>query len=189
LALYAARSAHRAIWLRQFHPGKDLVVATTAVCWYVGIVALNSDYAFTVTNVITHGVPYMVLVGWLQSEQQDGASHRHTCQSVGSHVAANVATSIIRRPGGRWWQFVGLIWLLAYVEELLWDCGVWHDRSWLFGPAWNIGNWDQVLVPLLAVPQITHYVLDGFIWRRRSNRDVGELVGSAPISDVPGRVP
>jgi hypothetical protein len=25
------------------------------------------------------------------------------------------------------------------------------------------------LVPLLAIPQLTHYVLDGFIWRKKSN--------------------
>jgi hypothetical protein len=31
------------------------------------------------------------------------------------------------------------------------------------------GGFENVLVPLLAVPQITHYVLDGFLWRRRSN--------------------
>jgi hypothetical protein len=42
--------------------GKDIVVATTAVCWYVGIVFFNSDYAFTVTNVIIHGVPYFALI-------------------------------------------------------------------------------------------------------------------------------
>jgi hypothetical protein len=27
------------------------------------------------------------------------------------------------------------------------------------------------VVPLLALPQLTHYVLDGFIWRRKSNPD------------------
>ena len=86
------------------------------------------------------------------------------------------AVAVERRPKLRWLRFVGVLWLLAYAEELLWDCGLWHDRSWLFGPAWNIGDWDQVLVPLLAVPQITHYVLDGFIWRRRSNQDVGEVL-------------
>ena len=42
--------------------GKDIVVATTAICWYVGIVVFNSDYAFTVTNVIIHGVPYFALI-------------------------------------------------------------------------------------------------------------------------------
>jgi len=27
-----------------------------------------------------------------------------------------------------------------------------------------------LLVPLLAVPQLTHYVLDGFVWRAAANR-------------------
>ena len=163
LTLYAARSIYRAIWQRQFNPGKDVVVATTALCWYVGIVGFNSDYAFTVTNVITHGVPYMVLVASFQSRGRSDS----------------VVAPVRGRFGSRWWQFIGVLWLLAYSEELLWDCGLWHDRSWLFGPAWNIGDWDQILVPLLAMPQITHYVLDGFIWRRRSNKDVGRFVGAS----------
>src|SRR5262249_15847911 len=42
--------------------GKHVVAAATAACWYVGIVATNADYAFTVTNVFVHGVPYLALV-------------------------------------------------------------------------------------------------------------------------------
>jgi len=42
--------------------GKHVVVATTAACWYVGIIAINADYAFTVTNAFIHGVPYLTLV-------------------------------------------------------------------------------------------------------------------------------
>src|SRR5262245_27561290 len=58
---YWTRSAY--LWRTgRANPGKDIVVLTTAVCWYVGIVAFNSDYAFAVTNVIIHGVPYFVLV-------------------------------------------------------------------------------------------------------------------------------
>jgi hypothetical protein len=164
LSLYALRSIHLAIGRQQYNPGKDIVVLTTAVCWYVGIVSFNSDYAFTVTNVITHGVPYMVLVYWHRQ-------HR-----------PNVAFPAGHFPPGRWSRllsFVGVLWLLAYAEELFWDCGVWHERSWLFGPAWDIGDFDQILVPLLAVPQITHYILDGFIWRRRSNPEFGEQYGPA----------
>ena len=48
--------------------------STTAATWYVGIVATNSDLAFTVTNVLIHGVPYAVLVF-----------------SYGRHVARGVA--------------------------------------------------------------------------------------------------
>ena len=42
-------------------------------------------------------------------------------------------------------------------------------RGWLFGVAWDTGSLKILLVPLLALPQLTHYVLDGFIWRRKSN--------------------
>ncbi|MCP4890862.1 MAG: hypothetical protein GY904_30230, partial [Planctomycetaceae bacterium] len=59
--------------------------------------------------------------------------------------------------------FLGTVWVLAYAEELLWDCGLWHELGWLFGPAWRLERFDLILVSLLAVPQITHYVLDGFI--------------------------
>src|SRR5262249_17745883 len=64
--------------------------------------------------------------------------------------------------------FLAALWLVAYVEELLWDRGVWHDRAWFFGAGWNLGMLKILLVPLLALPQLTHYVLDGFIWRRKS---------------------
>jgi hypothetical protein len=47
---------------------------------------------------------------------------------------------------------------------LLWDRTVWHERSWLFGDGWS-GPPRALCLAALAVPQITHYVLDGFIWR------------------------
>ena len=74
----------------------------------------------------------------------------------------------------------GILQLIAFLEELVWDRAVWHDRSWLFGEPWNVGALKLVIVPLLALPQLTHYVLDGFIWRRRSNPSVAELVTFRP---------
>jgi hypothetical protein len=151
LGLYVVHSAW--LWIHQAgNLGKDVVVLTTAVCWYVGIIACNSDYAFTVTNVIIHGVPYLALVYWywrrrMVFPEKPGSKHLR-------YIV----------------MFLATVWLLAYVEELLWDRGVWHDRSWLFGSSWPItDSWLPLLVPLLALPQVTHYVLDGFIWRRRSN--------------------
>jgi len=151
LTAYAARSAHAWLVRREGNPGKDIVVLTTAVCWYAGIVAYNSDYAFTVTNVVIHGVPYMALVWWYARRRapRAGATYRR----------------LVRWP----LVFLATLWLLAYAEELLWDRGVWHERAWLFGAAWDASAWKAWLVPALALPQITHYVLDGFIWRRKSN--------------------
>jgi hypothetical protein len=76
--------------------------------------------------------------------------------------------------------------VLAYVEELLWDSAVWHERpwlsrEWLSGENWQIGNLEIVLVPLLAVPQLTHYLLDGFIWKRRSNARFSSMLNENPV--------
>ena len=46
---------------------------------------------------------------------------------------------------------------------------MWNERAWLFGN-WSLPTLERWLVPLLAVPQISHYVLDGFIWKRRTAR-------------------
>jgi hypothetical protein len=131
--------------------GKDIIVATTAVCWYVGIVALDSDYAFTVTNVIIHGVPYFALVYFY------ARSRRETAPRFYQTLSSN------------WIVFLATLWALAYVEEIFWHRGVWHERNWMFGANFDAENWKTYLVPLLAVPQLTHYVLDGFIWRRKYN--------------------
>ena len=149
MVTYFAHSAWLT-WARSiYNPGKDLVVLTTAVCWYVGIVSFNSDYAFTVTNVIIHGVPYIVLVYWYRWGRTENAAPANRLQTMA--------------------LFLGVIWMLAYAEELLWDTGVWHDRPWLFGSFEYLEPYSTIVVPLLAVPQVTHYVLDGFIWRRRTN--------------------
>jgi len=50
---------------------------------------------------------------------------------------------------------------------MFWDRAMWHERSWLFGQPWDVGSLEVLMVPLLAVPQLTHYILDGFIWKRR----------------------
>ena len=133
--------------------GKDIIVATTALCWYVCIVAFNSDYAFTVTNVIIHGVPYFALIYFYARSRRAAASKFY--KSV-SH---------------NWLIFLATLWALAYAEELFWNRGVWHEKNWIFGGNWDLEDWKMYLVPLLAVPQLTHYILDGFIWKRKNNRN------------------
>jgi hypothetical protein len=135
--------------------GKDVVVVTTAVCWYLGIVAFNSDYAFTVTNVIIHGVPYFAIVYFYAQARRETASNFYRFLS------------------SNWLIFLATLWALAYLEELFWHRGVWHERLWLFGAEWEWSKDLKIwLVPLLALPQITHYVLDGFVWRRKA---MGEI--------------
>jgi hypothetical protein len=72
--------------------------------------------------------------------------------------------------------FVATLWLIAYVEEMLWDRTLWHDHAGLFGSGLDIGRAALVVAPLLAVPQLTHYVLDGFLWKRTRNPRLGRLL-------------
>lgn len=158
LAAYAARAvvlAARSNFTR-VNTGKHIVVATTAATWYVGIVATNTDFQFTVANVIVHGVPYMALLFAYARERS-----REAPAVLSSRIVTFGVTA-----------FLGVVLALAFVEEVLWDSLVWHDRSFWFGD----GERDApllsplataFLVPLLALPQATHYALDAVLWRRR----------------------
>ena len=171
LAAYAVRAA--ALWRRGTpNPGKDIVVVTTAASWYVGIVAFDSDYAFTVTNVFMHGIPYFALVlvharGRWRVPTPASLPAPSALPAPPPSLAQRLTRSVV--------PYLGVLWLFAFVEELFWDRAVWHDRGWLFGEPWDADALKLLVVPLLALPQLTHYVLDGFIWRRRSNPSVATL--------------
>ncbi|MCA9642780.1 MAG: hypothetical protein KC492_18915, partial [Myxococcales bacterium] len=153
--------ALRQLWLLKqegfVQLGKCVVVATTALTWYLGIVATNSDAEFTVTNVVVHGVPYMALLYFYgQARRREAPDQPGSQLLVGGLLA-----------------FAGSLLLLAFVEELIWDRLVWKDNAWLFGASdVNLAPWVLCfLVPLLSLPQFTHYLLDGVLWRRQDTRE------------------
>ncbi|HJV22941.1 MAG TPA: hypothetical protein VJ570_09590 [Holophagaceae bacterium] len=151
LAAFLLRQAWLALREGTFRAGKTLVLGTTALGWYLGIVRFHSDWAFTALNVLPHGIPYAVLV-WQRSARAGAASG-----PAAALVKAGPAL------------FASLLLLVALGEEWIWDLGIWHDHPALFGEGWNLGATAQMwLVPLLALPQAVHYLLDGFIWRRPS---------------------
>jgi hypothetical protein len=141
-AIESARRGRRQSW------GKHLVLFTTWLCWYGGIVWFNSDYVFTVSNVLIHGIPYFALV-WHYSK--------------GRYRRGTVA-QLFRLP---WGCFYGLLVAAAFLEEGGWNGLVWHDHPQFFGtPGIQLGSIGLALaVALLAVPQALHYLLDGFVWR------------------------
>ncbi len=163
-SLWHWRRGHAINW------GKHLVVVTTALIWGVGIVLYDGDFAFTVTNVTIHAVPYMVLL-WMYARAR--AEERPQ-----GRVAQVVAAGVV--------AFLGLALLFAFAEEWLWERLIWHDQpGWFGGPVRQLpllGEAARVwLVPLLALPQAVHYALDGVLWR---SRDAGpaqaRALGFAP---------
>lgn len=152
MAAFVGRQIHLWVTRRFVNPGKIGVVFSTAAVWWVGIVFLDSDFAFTITNVVAHGVPYMALV-WLYG-------HRRWRREGGWRET-------LHRPALAF-LFVGVLLILGVFEEGLWDALVWQERDALFGGLPRLQLNEALLalvVPLLTVPQATHYVLDAWIWK------------------------
>ncbi len=160
-AAYAARQIQLLAAGRPVSAGKNLIMATTWLTWYVGIVVFDSDFAFTATNVLVHGVPYLALV-WVYG--------RSRFRDSGLAVA---------RLFRAWPFYVAPLVAVAWSEEWAWDRLVWHDHAALFpGPPLALGpEILALLVPLLALPQSVHYVLDAWIWRVRGNPGLREHLG------------
>jgi hypothetical protein len=162
LLLYIIKEIWLLIHTGYFNWPKNAVVIGTVLSWYFGIVYFNGDMAFTLLNVISHGVPYMALI-WMYGKKR----------VKDSSAPPGKWMKLAFGPFG-WCLFLLVLFLLAYAEEGLWDMAVWKEHKNIFG----IFYWIKLqipdaalalLVPLLALPQITHYIIDGFIWRIKKN--------------------
>ncbi len=166
-----ALAAHAAIltaWLvisfaRGIHLGKLQLLAATWVAWFGGIVLAQNDFVFTAMNVALHGIPYLVLTwSYTKGRERDGGYGR-----LSSLIKAGLPA------------FLCVLVALAFIEEFAWDKLVWHERPQLFGG----GGLElaapllALLVPLLALPQTTHYVLDAFVWRSKQNPRLATRLG------------
>jgi hypothetical protein len=166
ILLYFFKEIWVFITTKQFNIAKNVLVFGTFLSWYFGIIYYNGDMAFTTLNVVSHGIPYMALV-WIYEQKKFTGS-------------AKPKTTFLKITFSRYGvlSFVGLLILFAYFEEGLWDGLVWKEHASVFKPFATLPtiNSDMLLaliVPLLALPQSTHYVLDGFIWKMK-RQDAGE---------------
>jgi len=172
MALYVARAIHS----RSLNLPKHLMIAGTALSWYVGIVFFNSDLAFTAINTASHGIPYVALV-WIWGNKKRSAERVFQPRYVA--------------------LFLFVLFFFGYVEEGFWSAWVWHDNEHrdlfqifhqIFGDLEVNSPLLKLIVPLLSVPQITHYIIDGFIWKIRDDKyawsDIIQPKADAPINKI-----
>lgn len=148
MAIYVIKEGWFSFRNKLFNIPKNMIMLGTYLSWYVGIITFQGDLIFTLLNVVAHGIPYMGLI-WIHGEKK-------------------------ARSFSFGWKgimiFITLLLGLAYFEETLWDILVWKDHPDIFPfftahAALNNPLLLSLIVPLLVLPQLTHYVLDGFIWR------------------------
>jgi hypothetical protein len=141
--------------------GKILWVVSTYLNWYLGIVFFNSDYVFSITNVVAHGVPYFVLIikYKIGEEKIEKGSELKLFD-----VILNIFSVLI------------LVLFVAFFEEYFWDMLVnleKHEIFVIFSPYWiNIEDSPVLIalsVAILTLPQATHYAVDGVIWKFNSD--------------------
>lgn len=142
-----------------------LLTLSTCFSYYVSIVLTNNDFIFSLVNVIGHGIPYLALVYF--SEKKELKEDSPTLLKL-----------VLSKWG--WVLFYAIVFAFAYFEETLWDVFIWRENTvpfgWLYG-TFNQLNDDQVIslfVPLLIMPQVVHYILDGYIWRKKDYRILQE---------------
>lgn len=134
---------------RLFNIPKNMIMAGTYLSWYVGIITFQGDLIFTLLNVVAHGIPYMGLI-WIHGEKKAASTFSFGIKGIA--------------------MFVVVLLVLAYTEETFWDVFVWKDHPDIFPFFTQQAPLESpvllsIIVPLLVLPQLTHYVLDGFIWR------------------------
>lgn len=162
---YLVKEFRQTFLQKNFNIPKNLIILGTALSWYVGIVLLNGDMVFTITNVVSHGIPYMALVWAFGKKQAD----KDDSILVFGKLQYKVFFSRYSFP-----IFITSLILLGYIEEGFWAGLIWREHLEIFGifadlPSIRAKDTLNLIVPLLTLPQATHYVLDGFIWRLRDN--------------------
>ncbi|MCB9232955.1 MAG: hypothetical protein H6581_14925 [Bacteroidia bacterium] len=171
LLFYLIKEVRKSLRNKFFNLPKNLILLGTALSWYVGIVLYNGDLIFTLTNVVAHGIPYMALI-WIYGKKK-GEKPKVEGRSKFLQIVFHPAMVPL---------YFGFLVMLGYLEEGLWDGMVWRDHEGIFPwaqalPFLQKESWLALVVPLLSLPQATHYLIDGFIWRvRRPDSELKKVI-------------
>jgi hypothetical protein len=168
LVSFLIKEAYRWRTTGALNLGKTLLLLATAAAWGTGIILFNGDLTFTLINIVSHGVPYMALIWIYQYRKRANKVHAEN-RFLRFFQLKYVPLYILA------------LFAIAYFEEGIWDWLVWREHPNIFG-AFHLSasaTMLAILVPLLTMPQVTHYVLDAFIWRvnKKGKEEVRAVIG------------
>ncbi|WP_240618436.1 hypothetical protein [Pedobacter yonginense] len=160
ILIYVLKELKLIMMEKRFNIPRNLVIVGTFLSWYFGIVYFNGDMAFTTLNVVSHGIPYMALIWFFEKKKLKN----NTLKSKFAKICfGNLGL----------FYFIIILIAFAYLEEGLWDGFIWKEHPTVFKPFSALPRLTaeellSIVVPLLALPQATHYVLDGLIWKAKN---------------------
>jgi hypothetical protein len=148
MTFYVLRTLYKIYKEGTFNIPKNAIIIGTTLSWYFGIVYFNDDLIFTMLNVVSHGIPYMALVYLkeIDNKPKEELGFLNHLKTYGGVLL-----------------FIGFLIVIAFSEEYLWEVLVWQEQFTF--SSFDFSRWQFLVVPLLTVPQFTHYLLDGFIWK------------------------
>ena len=146
------------IYLRRlglpFNVPRAGLLAVTAV---IGLAPMDTVVAYSAAIAVAHSLPYAALT--FLYERKRVAFGVSPYKGLFKHMLPAVLA------------FAGVILFFVFFEEMMWDWLVWREDESFF----PIYDWMKALVheppihliaPLLALPQLMHYVYDAVLWKR-----------------------
>ncbi|OYU94869.1 MAG: hypothetical protein CFE21_14370 [Bacteroidetes bacterium B1(2017)] len=167
LLMYVVNTGYTSLKNKSFNVPKHTWIMGTILSWYLGIVAFNADLIFSALNILTHGIPYIALI-WIYGKKQ--------AIKQANTGFLNKLFSLQGVLG-----FIIILLAFSYIEEGLWDGLIWRDHELWFKWFTNLPHLSDpillsILVPVLSLPQITHYVLDAYIWKVKQPQTMPHLL-------------
>jgi hypothetical protein len=150
VAFYLIRTCYLSLKTNAFNIPKNAIIIGTFMSWFFGIVYFDNDLIFTLLNVVSHGIPYIALIYLKEIDT------KQTADLNWLHYFKQFKGLLL---------FLAILIFIAFSEEYLWEILVWKEQ--FSGSSNDFSNWYFLVVPLLTVPQFTHYLLDGFIWKSK----------------------
>lgn len=159
--VYCFSEVHSVLVSKSFNFQKNAIIMGTAMSWYLGIIYFNSDFIFTLLNIVCHGIPYMAIV-WIHGKN---TKNKKTTPAFLKIIYGRFTLLLFLIP----------LFVFAYIEEGFWDVLVWKEHNTLFELFYNVRvslskNMMNIIVPALTLPQLFHYVIDGFIWKLKNDK-------------------
>lgn len=151
LGVYLIQLLYEFITTGKINLPKTLLILGTYVSWYLSIVHYNNELIFTFFNVVSHGVPYMALIYFREIKPKKQKLY------------------LLRMFFGKKMlpAFLLIILVFAIIEEFIWELTVWEEHIQIAQSFFVPESFHFIWIPFLALPQLTHYVLDGFIWKSK----------------------